>query len=524
MQYFVNEKSDFMVKVANPTLQGFNPDPCLFRGKDSYYILVSTFEFMPGIRVYQSDDLVNWRYETSILTDIDLTGNTRGCSIWAPYAAYHDGKYYVIYTDVKSTRVPYKDVNNYIITADSINGPWSTPKYINSSGFDPSIFFDDDGRAYFLNEYWDYRLKTHNKSAGILMQELDAQTLDLLGTPQILFNGTAAQKTEAPEIYRHNGYYYLLTAEGGTEAGHRVTVARSKVITGPYEVDPQTPMLTSKDDPTLTLQCSGHASIVHDDDDNWYMAHLTTRPLRDDVTLLGRETAIQNVTWTADDWLRLSNQTNQPADYYEVPVDTPVTPIQHAFDNDFGGPELNFERWNTLRKMPTADWLQFTGTGLEIAGGQSLQSEFDQHLVATRQTDFNFTATTTVAFNPTTYMQLAGMALYLDIDNYLFLAVTHDEQLGRCITVLQAQKGDFQIVTDPIAIHSQDITLQVTVNGLTSTLAFTDGEQQITVLDNVALDFLSGGFTGNFIALDTIDMEQYNRAKAQFKSFHYQPK
>jgi xylan 1,4-beta-xylosidase len=121
-------------------------------------------------------------------------------------------------------------------------------------------------------------------------------------------------------------------------------------------------------------------------------------------------------------------------------------------------------------------------------------------------------------------MQLAGMALYLDIDNYLFLAVTHDEQLGRCITVLQAQKGDFQIVTDPIAIHSQDITLQVTVNGLTGTLTFTDGEQQITVLDNVALDFLSGGFTGNFIALDTIDMGQYNRAKAQFKSFHYQPK
>ncbi|KRM12382.1 glycoside hydrolase family 43 protein [Paucilactobacillus suebicus] len=513
-----------MVKVANPVLPGFNPDPCLFRGKDAYYLLVSTFEFMPGIRVYQSNDLANWSYRTSILTDIDLTGNTRGCSIWAPFAAYHNGKYYVIYTDVKSTRVPYKDVNNYIITSDSIDSPWSEPKYINSSGFDPSIFFDDDGKIYFLNEYWDYRMSTHNKSAGILIQELYPSTLDVKGDPQVLFNGTEAKKTEAPEIYKHHGYYYLLTAEGGTEAGHQVTVARSKNVTGPYELDPQNPMLTSRDNPKLPLQNAGHASIVRDDNDNWYMAHLTTRPLKDDVTLLGRESAIQNVYWTDDDWLRLSNGTNQPDDYYTVPIDTDVVVEPHDFHDDFTDSKIDFKHWNTLRKMPTDDWLQLTGHGVTLAGGQSPQSEFDQHLIAKRQTDFNFSTSVTVEFQPTNYMQLAGLGLYLDIDNYLFLAITHDEKVGRAITLIQAVKSDFKILTEPIAISDAAINMQIDVTGLSGSVSFTDGDQHKIVNDNIDLSFLSGGFTGNFIALDTIDMGQFNRAKATFTDFDYKAK
>lgn len=514
-----------MVKVTNPVLTGFNPDPCLFKGKDAYYLLVSTFEYMPGIRVYESKDLANWNYKTAILTHIDLSGNNRGCSIWAPFAAYHQGTYYVTYTDVKSTRVPYKDVNNYIITAQSIEGPWSKPKYINSSGFDPSIFFDDDNKCYFLNEYWDYRLHTHNKSAGILIQELNPRTLTLIDQPKILFKGTVAQKTEAPQIYKHNHYYYLLTAEGGTEANHMVTVARAKQIMGPYQIDPQNPMLTAKDNPNLTLQCAGHASLVKDKDDQWYMAHLATRPIKDDIALLGRETAIQNVYWSTDNWLRLSNNTNQPNDTYEVHAKTSIKQQTHEFYDGFKTEQLNFAHWNTLRKMPTTDWLKFTPQGIQLAGGQSLQSEFDQHLIAKRQTDFNFKVSTVIQFNPVNYLQLAGLALYLDIDNYLFFAITYDEKIGKSLTVMQAIAGDFKILINPIAIsEDSDIKLEIVVNNLDATLLFKDSEVMHTILKNIDLSFLSGGFTGNFIALDTIDMGQYNNAKACFKSFHYQPK
>lgn len=519
-----NGKSDLMAKISNPVLTGFNPDPCLFRGKDAYYILVSTFEYMPGIRAYRSNDLISWKYETSILKDIDLTGNTRGCSIWAPFATYHDGKYVVVYTDVKSTRVPYKDVNNYIITSDSIEGPWSQPTYINSSGFDPSIFYDDNGKLYFLNEYWDYRMTTHNKSAGILIQELDPSTFKTLGQPQILFKGTSAKKTEAPEIYKHGKYYYLLTAEGGTESGHQETVARAEKVTGPYELDPENPMLTSKDNPKLTLQNAGHASLVSDDKNNWYLAHLTTRPLKEDVTLLGRETGIQNVYWTDDGWLRLTRGGNQPADYYEVPINEPdQSAATNEFVDDFSEAKLNDEHWNTLRKMPTSDWLSFKD-GLILRGGQSPQSEFDQHLVAKRQKDVNFSTGVEVESAPSTYMQLAGIGLYLDIDNYLFLMISQDEKLGKVITILQASKGEFSILNPLTSIDTKKVYLEISVQGLDAQLSYRNSDGQlISLKKGVDISFLSGGFTGNFVALDSIDMGQYNRSAAKFTNFNYKP-
>lgn len=183
-------------------------------------------------------------------------------SIWGPYATYHDGTYYIVYTNVNQTRVPYKDVDNYIVTAKDIHGPWSKPVYVNSSGFDPSIFFDDDGKAYFLNEIWDYRMETHNKSCGIVMQQIDPGSFDLIGEPKKLFDGTVPAKTEAPQIDKHGDYYYLFTAEGGTGINHQETVARSKEIWGPYEVDPGTPLITSKGHPELPLQQSGHSSLI----------------------------------------------------------------------------------------------------------------------------------------------------------------------------------------------------------------------------------------------------------------------
>lgn len=514
-----------MVKINNPVLPGFNPDPCLFKGADAYYILVSTFEFMPGIRVYKSKDMANWKYETSILTNIDLRGNGRGCSIWAPFATYHNGKYFVVFTDVKSTRVPYKDVNNYIITSDSITGPWSQPKYVNSSGFDPSIFFDDDGKVYFLNEYWDYRLKTHNKSAGIVMQQINPVSLELLGQPQIIFNGTKAQKTEAPEIYKHNGFYYLLTAEGGTEKGHMETVARSKNINGPYEVDPQNPMLTAKDNTDLLLQCSGHASIVAGPNNEWFMAHLMTRPLDGQFPLLGRETSIQNIEWTSDDWLRLKNGTNQPSNYYEVPNNTQIATVSHEFHDNFTNNGLDYQHWNTLRIMPTTDWLKISKRNhLQIKGGESPQSTFDQHLIGKRQTDFEFTAQTEIEFAPISYMQLAGIALYLDTDNYLLLAITFDEAVGKCVQLLQSVNGEFHIIGDPVAVTSNKLTLSISADKLSGNFGVTDNGVSTIVKQNVELNFLSGGFTGNFIALDVIDMAQKNRAQAKFNFFDYQPK
>ena len=129
----------YKTSISNPILRGFNPDPNILKVEETYYIAVSSFEWLPGIRVYASQDLVNWTHETDILTDqVHLQGNPKNCSIWAPQISYHAGRYYCIYTDVKSSSRPFKDCHNYLITASSIKGPWSEPIYVNSSGFDPT--------------------------------------------------------------------------------------------------------------------------------------------------------------------------------------------------------------------------------------------------------------------------------------------------------------------------------------------------------------------------------------------------
>jgi len=156
----------YRIPIKNPILRGFNPDPSILRVHDTYYIAVSSFEWLPGVRIYQSNDLVNWKHETDVITNqVDLRGNPQNGSIWAPQISYSDGLFYLIYTDVKSTKRPFKDCHNYLITAPSINGPWSSPVYLNSSGFDPSLFHDNNGSKWLLNEIWDYRMTTGNKSA-----------------------------------------------------------------------------------------------------------------------------------------------------------------------------------------------------------------------------------------------------------------------------------------------------------------------------------------------------------------------
>lgn len=512
-----------MNTIKNPVLTGFNPDPCIFRDDHQYYLVVSTFEWLPGVRIYSSTNLVNWHYETSVLNSarmIQLQGNPTGCSIWAPFASYHNGKYYMIYTNVRQTRIPYKDVDNYIVVADDIHGPWSDPIYVNSSGFDPSIFFDDDGKAYFMNALWDYRMTTHNKSCGIVMQEIDPVSFDLIGEPKKLFDGTAPAKTEAPQIYKHDGYYYLLTAEGGTGPDHQETVARAKNVWGPYEVDPQTPLITSKGHEEITLQAAGHASLVATDDDEWYLAHLCTRPLPGYKPILGRETAIQKVEWTDDHWLRLENGGNLPVDEVPAPIHgTPAEPVKHGFVDDLKH-GLNPRYWNTYRQFSDPSWCQPSVDGLTLRAGQSPQSGFDKHLVATRQYDFGVTAEVEMDYQPTTYMQLAGMTLYLDTSNYILLMATVDED-NQPVVVLQVEEaGDFKRVA-AVKTNGQGhyhFTIEIDDTDADFFVDDGDGKQKVGHLD---VSFLSGGYTGDFIGMDAIDMHRLNHTAARFTNFSY---
>ena len=268
--------------MLNPILPGFHPDPSIVRVGEDYYIATSTFEWWPGVRIHHSRDLVNWRLVGHALTrrsQLDLRGVQDSGGVWAPALSHSDGLFWVVYSDVRGFNGFAKDVRNYLVTAPTIEGPWSDPAPLNASGFDPSLFHDDDGRKWILNQIWDRR-PDHNQFAGIALQEYDPIAQKLRNNPVTIFQGTELGVTEGPHIYKRSGYYYLITAEGGTGEAHAVTIARARNLAGPYEICPHNPILTAAGRPEATLQKAGHGSLVETPDGRWYLAHLCSRPGR----------------------------------------------------------------------------------------------------------------------------------------------------------------------------------------------------------------------------------------------------
>lgn len=441
-----------MRTITNPILRGFNPDPSIIRVGDDYYIANSTFEWFPGVQIHHSRDLIHWRlvaHPLSKISQLDMIGNPTSGGIWAPCLTFHDGTFYLIYTDVKNHFGEFKDSHNYLVTTKDICGEWSEPIYLNSSGFDPSLFHDEDGRKWLVNMLWDHRHK-NNHFAGIVLQEYSEEKKKLIGPIRNIFKGTELKGTEGPHLYKKNGYYYLLTAEGGTGLRHAVTLARSKSITGPYEVHPQNPILTSRYDSTNPIQKAGHADIVETQNGEWYMVHLCGRPIpTKGRCTLGRETCIQKMEWGEDGWLRLEAGGNKPLMKVVAP-NLPENPWEpEPIRDDFESPILNIH-YMTLRIPLREDMLSLRERPgyLRLKGKESLSSRHRQSLIARRQQSFCYTATTCVEFNPENYQQMAGLICFYDVQNFYYLYISYDNTLGKCINVMTCQNNSFEFPLD----------------------------------------------------------------------------
>lgn len=452
---------------------------------------------------------------------------------WAPCLSYSDGIYYLVYSNVKTYRNYYKDVDNFIVTSADITGPWSDPVYINSSGFDPSLFHDTDGRKYFINMVWDHRDKS-NAFYGIALQEYDAENKVLIGEPEIIFKGSSIGLTEGPHIYKIGDWYYLMCAEGGTYYEHAVTIARSKNVRGPYELPEEYPLMTAKGHPELELQKCGHGCLVDTPDGNWYIAHLCGRPNGNgDRCMLGRETAIQNLTLRDDGWFELSTPDKLPRAYYEVPDDVILKEKPLEIRSEFVG-KLPDE-FQTLR-VPLDERLMKFDTekkSLILCGKESMESLHMQSLVGRRRMDFAFEAETKVKFTPISFQQMAGMALYYDTTNYFYLNISWDEQKGRVLSLLECDHGVHKVRSEQVELPAQDegICLKLVVHNDKADFYWSpDGiifEKIGDTLDATQLsddyydEFKNGlRFTGSFIVLCCQDTSGRYR-EAEFEKFVY---
>lgn len=515
--------------IENPILRGFNPDPSILRVGDDYYIATSTFEWWPAVRIHHSKDLVNWRLLTHAVTrpsQLDLVGNQPSRGAWAPQLSYDDGTFYLVYTNVRNVSGGFVDAHNYLITASDIEGPWSEPIELNSGGFDPSLFHDRDGRKYLLNMVWDHRAE--NKSRGIVLQEYDPSARQLIGSPRLIFRGTELGGTEAPHVYRHDEHYYLLTAEGGTGYGHAVTVARSRSLTGPYEVDPDNPVLTSRNDPALDLQKAGHASLVTTPHGKVYLAFLCARPLPGTRRCpLGRETALIRARWSEDGWLRVIGSSGTPRRAVVAP-DGPPHPFPDPLSRvDFDRGPLD-PRFQTLREPPRETWLSLSDRPgfLRLRGRESPTSVFHKSLVARRVQHFRYQATTAADFEPETFQQLAGLVAWYDERHHAYLRISRDERHGRNVAVLRADRGRLSISEAVPLPEEGRVWLRVRTEGRSMRFSFSlDGEEWSPVgpeYDASKLsDDYSRGFTGTFVGMMVNDMSG-RHAAADFDFFEYE--
>lgn len=527
--------------IRNPVLPGFHPDPSICRVGNDYYIAVSTFEWYPGVRIYRSGDLASWTYVTSPLnrTDLlDMRGAPDSCGVWAPCLTHADGRFWLAYTDVKRFDGNFKDTHNYLTTCEQVDGDWSERLYMNSSGFDPSLFHDDDGRKYWLNMIWDHR-PDRSFFGGIVCQEFDAAAGKLLGAPKIIFTGTKADCTEGPHIYKRDGYYYLMTAEGGTGYNHAVTLARSRSIWGPYEVDPAQHMLTARDKPDLLLQRAGHGSLVETPNGEFYLAHLCSRPIGDKRrSPLGRETAIQKVVFSSDGWLRLEDGSCDPV--VEVPAlgerQDPTQNGGHQYSFEAGALHPDFQWLRTPEHDELFSLTERPGY-LRLFGWESLGSFHTQALVARRQTDLAYEAATCVSFEPNSFQQAAGLVCYYNSHKFHYFFIGFDEDKGKYLGVMSCE-GDlsltvsFPLIDAPILVDS-DRPLHLKVNVMGEDLNFAwryEGEDwsdlPLTLDAGVLSDEAGKGeganFTGAFVGMCCQDLTGAGMA-ADFQFFSYRP-
>lgn len=524
-----------MNHIQNPILTGFNPDPSICRVGDDYYIATSTFEWFPGVRIYHSKDLKNWKLVAQPLTrksQLNMRGVPDSCGVWAPCLSHNNGIFYLVYTNVKSFDGVWKDTPNFVVTTSDIQGEWSDPTYLSSSGFDGS-FFHDQNKIWFLNMLVDHR--NGKLFGGVELHEVHPKTLELSKKRHFLTKGTDLGSTEGPHLYKRNGYYYLLLAEGGTEYNHSATVLRSRNIDGPYEGHPENPILSCKKYPNHSIQKSGHGSMVKTQDGNWYIVFLVGRPLtKRGRCILGRETAIEEIIWK-NDWPYINSGSNLPR--LKIPkVDLKEFNFQKTpprCDFDLDSVPTDFQ---SLRIPMTEDWISLNErkSFLRLKGKESLTSTHKQSLVARRLQHFKAEASTLIEFEPDCFQQMAGLVLYYNTGHYHYLHIT--KQGGNKILSI-ISSNNFNKIEDKEKIvipSNQSVILKAIVDFQNLQFSYQlEGENtfsKIGAVLNMSIlsdDYVREGseryrpaFTGCFVGICCQDLRS-NKKHADFDWFEY---
>lgn len=499
-------------EFVNPVLAGYYPDPSIVRAGDDYYMVASSFTNFPGLPVMHSKDLVTWTQVGNALDrpgQIDFTGVRGSQGIFAPDISYHDGRYYIITTCASCPG----GVGNFIVTATNPAGPWSKPVTVQGlNGIDPSIFRDGE-KMYVVHNDAPEGTPRYDGHRAIWITELDPASLQRIGKPKVLVDGGVDPKKnpiwiEAPHIFRKDGWYYLICAEGGTADNHSEVVFRSKDVMGPYVPGPVNPILTQRDlDPQRPnpVTTAGHAKFVQTQNGEWWAAFLATRPYPGNFYNIGRDTFLLPVTWK-DGWPMILEQ-GKPVPYTHAKPNLPAQPApavpmngDFAYVDEFDGPLS--PGWMGLR-TPRASVYDLKGGALVLHAGQPLGDLAGvPGFIGRRQQHHDATVSTVVDYAPQHDGDRAGLLAMQNDGAWMFLGLARVD--GKRVVALYKSEGGKETLLGTAPAPDGRVELAMEMRGGQSAYRYRNGKdkggQLKTLKTGVDVTFLSTqkakGFVG----------------------------
>ena len=508
-------------EYLNPIISGFYPDPSICRKGEDYYMVHSTFSYFPGIPILHSRDLVNWEQIGNVLdrpSQLNLPHGIRlSGGIYAPAITYNETNetFYVITTAVDN-------IGNFVVkTKDPLAG-WSDPITLpRVGGIDPSLFFDDDGKAYVVHNDAPKGAPQYDGHRAIWIHDYDPETDETVGAPEVLVDGGVDKSKkpiwiEGPHIYKVNGTYYLMAAEGGTGADHSEVIFTSSHVKGPYVPAKGNPILTQRDLPENRhdkVTSTGHADLIDTPSGDWYAIFLACRPYAGDMYNTGRETFLLPVTWKDHIPVILDQGESVPtivAPKNWKPDTTGITPEpftgNFTWKDDFKGEQLGM-RWLFLR-TPQQQWWTLANDGLHIQPDTiSIYEKGNPAFIGYRQQHIDFTVVSSISFSPQRKEDIAGLVCYQnELFNIVFGKTLRNGK--EHLVVVRTSNGTSQETVYPLNGSEKRNPLQLRVTGKAGMCNFyykNGGDDWMPVATDVDGTILStnkaGGFTGVVIGM-----------------------
>lgn len=493
----------------NPVIPGFHPDPSVCRVGNDFYLVNSSFQYFPGVPLFHSTDLIHWEQIGNCLTrpsQVELSKASFSGGIYAPTIRYNDGTFYMITTNVTGK-------GNFLVHTTDPRGQWSEPVWLEQGGIDPSLYFED-GKCYLVS----------NPDNCIHLCEIDPMTGKQLTSSRRIWTGTGGRYPEGPHIYKKDGWYYLLISEGGTEYGHKITIARSKFIDGPYTGNPANPILThiNMNAQLNPIQGTGHADLIQAPDGSWWMIFLAFRTQNGQHHVLGRETFLAPVRWDEGAWPVVNGDGT-----VDLQMNVPTLPQQKVeaapVRTDFGnmGPQ-----WVYIRN-PKADNYQAKSGKLTLkASPVNLDmTEGSPTFIARRQEHMNFTATTSVSLKQASANDEAGLSVYMYEKAHYDLFIKQNAD-GKQSLVLRYRLGELNHIEKEIPLNKTKVQLRVKgSNDFYSFEYATDGKKFKSIA-KIEARYLSsetnGGFTGVMLGMYAVADNEGSKAQSEFYYFDYE--